>query len=85
MGIKSRVALALMLALWWSACKTTIDEGRTRLRPLPKLDQNVKTGPAVGSPIPAVEALDQSGRKQTFDTLRGPNGAVLLFYRSADW
>jgi len=56
-----------------------------RLHPLPELDQNVKTGPAVGSKIPAFEAIDQHGRLQTFETLRGPKGLVLLFFRSADW
>jgi cytochrome oxidase Cu insertion factor (SCO1/SenC/PrrC family) len=43
------------------------------------------TGPAVGEKIPAFEAVDQSGRRQTFESLKGPNGLLLLFYRSADW
>jgi peroxiredoxin len=29
--------------------------------------------------------LDQFGQTQTLETLRGPKGTVLLFYRSADW
>ncbi len=58
---------------------------QTRSRPLPELDANPKTGPAVGSRIPAFEATDQNGRRQTFETLRGPKGLVLLFVRSADW
>ena len=57
----------------------------TRMRPLPDLDKNLKTGPAVGSRIPAFDAVDQNGRKRTFETLRGPKGLVLLFVRSADW
>ena len=44
-----------------------------------------KTGPAVGAPIPAFEAADQNGKPRTFADLRGPNGLVLLFVRSADW
>lgn len=44
-----------------------------------------RTGPAVGARIPAFEARDQQGRVQTFDTLKGPKGLVLLFVRSADW
>lgn len=44
-----------------------------------------KTGPVVGAKIPAFEARDQQGRVQTFDTLKGPKGLVLLFVRSADW
>lgn len=45
----------------------------------------IKTGPAVGARIPAFEARDQQGRVQTFETLKGPKGLVLLFVRSADW
>jgi hypothetical protein len=66
-------------ALTWAADK------RPRLHALPGLDQNVKTGPAVGSKIPPFEAVDQSGRRRTFETLRGPKGLALLFVRSADW
>jgi len=61
------------------------DERRASLRPLPQLDQNPKTGPPVGATIPGFEVVDQSGNQQTFETLRGPKGLVLLFVRSADW
>jgi peroxiredoxin len=44
-----------------------------------------KTGPAAGASIPAFEGVDQNGKRQTFETLRGPKGLVLLFTRSADW
>jgi hypothetical protein len=42
-------------------------------------------GLAVGQKAPAFSARDQFGRVQTLDTLKGPNGTVLLFFRSADW
>ena len=45
----------------------------------------IKTGPPVGSRIPDFEAFDQNGNRQTFATLRGPQGLVLMFVRSADW
>src|SRR5947207_6700793 len=44
-----------------------------------------KTGPAVGSRIPEFEAVDQNGQRQTFASLKGPKGLMLLFSRSADW
>ena len=47
--------------------------------------QNIKTGPAVGSPAPDFSALDQAGRTQTLQSIMGPKGAMLVFYRSADW
>jgi hypothetical protein len=45
----------------------------------------VSGGPAVGERLPAFEARDQQGRLQRFETLRGPAGLVLVFFRSADW
>jgi len=60
-------------------------ETRPRIRPLPKQSLNAKSGPAVGSPLPAFEAMDAEGKKQTFETLKGPKGLVLAFQRSADW
>jgi hypothetical protein len=42
-------------------------------------------GPALGEPIPRFAARDQAGRLREFDDLRGPNGLVLVFFRSADW
>jgi hypothetical protein len=42
-------------------------------------------GLAVGQKAPAFSIRDQFGQVQTLDTLRGKNGTVLLFFRSADW
>jgi hypothetical protein len=42
-------------------------------------------GMAIGQQAPAFEAMDQFGRTQTKEALKGPNGTVLLFFRSADW
>lgn len=42
-------------------------------------------GLAVGQRAPAFSLHDQNGRTQTLDTLKGANGTVLLFFRSADW
>lgn len=42
-------------------------------------------GLAVGQKAPAFSLRDESGRVQTLDTLKGANGTVLLFFRSADW
>ena len=50
---------------------------------LPAADMN--PGIPVGSKIPAFEARDQKGMVQTFESIRGPKGAFLVFYRSADW
>lgn len=42
-------------------------------------------GLAVGQPIPRFEVPDQDGRQRDFASLTGPNGLVLVFFRSADW
>jgi hypothetical protein len=42
-------------------------------------------GLAVGQKAPAFLLHDQNGHSQTLDSLKGPNGTVLLFFRSADW
>lgn len=42
-------------------------------------------GLAVGQKAPAFSARDQFGRTQTLESLKGPKGTVLLFFRSADW
>ena len=46
---------------------------------------SMSIGLAVGQKAPAFSARDQFGRVQTLDTLKGTNGTVLLFFRSADW
>ncbi len=42
-------------------------------------------GLEVGKKAPAFSARDQFGREQSLETLKGPKGTVLLFFRSADW
>ncbi len=42
-------------------------------------------GPQVGEQVPGCSLPDQNGRVQTLESIMGPNGAMLLFYRSADW
>jgi len=42
-------------------------------------------GLAVGQKAPNFSARDEFGRVQSLESLKGPNGTVLLFFRSADW
>lgn len=44
-----------------------------------------KLGPQVGQIVPDFRLSDQSGRIWTRASIMGPKGALLLFYRSADW
>ena len=42
-------------------------------------------GPQIGELVPEFSLTDQNGRIRTRDSILGPNGAILLFHRSADW
>ena len=52
---------------------------------MPASSANWTTGPEVGQRLPAIAALDQHGERRTFDDVKGPNGALVFFFRSADW
>jgi hypothetical protein len=43
------------------------------------------TGIPVGEKIPPFSVPDQNGKAQTFESIKGPSGAVIYFMRSADW
>lgn len=43
------------------------------------------TGSSVGQKMLPFTARDQFGKDVSSDTLKGSNGTVLLFFRSADW
>jgi len=42
-------------------------------------------GLEIGQRAPLLSARDQFGREQNLETLKGPKGTILLFFRSADW
>jgi hypothetical protein len=42
-------------------------------------------GPAVGTRVPDFRLADQTGAMRDLDSLAGPKGLMLVFYRSADW
>ena len=73
-SLLTRLSGRLLPALiFFSACAVT------------SAQQAIKTGPEVGTTVPALEAPDQNGRLQNLQTILGPKGALLVFYRSADW
>jgi hypothetical protein len=45
----------------------------------------VATGPEIGQAVPAFSMPDQTGTMQTLKSIMGPKGALLVFFRSADW
>jgi len=44
-----------------------------------------KIGPQVGQVVPAFAGIDQFGKPRNLASSYGPKGAMLVFFRSADW
>ena len=42
-------------------------------------------GPQVGDRVPDFTLKDQHGKSWTLQSIAGPKGAMLVFFRSADW
>jgi hypothetical protein len=59
----------------------TLDGGTIQMASI----ELMSIGMAVGQKAPAFSIRDQFGQIQTLETLKGANGTVLLFFRSADW
>ena len=50
----------------------------------PELDLT-RIGPQVGQRVPDFAGSDQFGRRHTLRSSLGAKGALLVFFRSADW
>lgn len=44
-----------------------------------------RIGPQVGQQAPAFTLNDQHGRQASLESVMGPKGAMIVFFRSADW
>ena len=44
-----------------------------------------KLGPRVGEHVPDFSLTDQTGKTWTLRSIMGPKGAMIVFFRSADW
>ncbi len=72
------VMATLIVGLTWMACAPASPETRTRV------DVSA-LGPQVGEQVPDFSLPDQNGEIWTRQSIMGPNGAMLVFVRSADW
>lgn len=52
--------------------------------PAPMVDVET-VGPKVGDALPEFSLRDQGGHIQSLKSVLGPKGAVIVFFRSADW
>ncbi len=72
------VSLALFLA------SSIVKAGVTPQTPPQKIDVS-KLGPQVGERVPDFRLKDQHGKTWTLQSIMGSKGAMLVFFRSADW
>lgn len=75
--IKSIETILFSLCLLALGCGSDKSSSLTLISPL--------TGSNVGQKMPSFTARDQFGRAVSSDSLKSPNGTVILFFRSADW
>ncbi len=68
----------LIVGLTGMACAPTSPPERTRI------DVSA-LGPQVGEQVPDFSLPDQNGEIWTRESVMGPNGAMLVFVRSANW
>ena len=52
---------------------------------VPPAINTAKIGPQVGAVVPDFAGVDQFGKRHTLASIYGPRGAMLVFFRSADW
>lgn len=67
-------------------CAVPMTAGRQQAAPSPAKAIDVDTlGPKVGEAVPPFTLTDQHGTPRALASLLGPKGAILVFFRSADW
>ena len=69
-----RLLLAILIVLWVAASEAQS----------PPIDTS-RIGPGIGTQVPEFSGTDQFGRTHTLASSLGPQGAMLVFFRSADW
>ncbi len=75
-----RMGIGLMSALAF------LTVGRLGAQPPAAPAIEVETlGPQVGAMVPDFALPDQHGATRSLKSLMGPKGAILVFFRSADW
>lgn len=80
----SHTIRAALLALISSALAASA-LAQNFLTDIPTGSRGMVSGPEIGERIPDFSAYDQNGNRVSLDDVMGPNGAMVVFHRSADW
>lgn len=78
---KSAVWFAVALACLFAQPLTTAQQSPGARAPI----DVSRLGPRVGQQVPDFNLPDQTGKRWTRQSILGPRGAMLVFFRSADW
>ncbi len=79
------MATALVLSLFALPALSQPVYSTEFLTDIPTGSRGMVSGPEIGERIPDFEALDQNGYLVSLSDVMGPEGAVVVFVRSADW
>ncbi len=79
--VKTCDAIAVGLCVWLAVAAA----GRAEQPPTETMPDVQKLGPQVGAAVPDFLLRDQNGEPHTLRSVMGPKGAMVVFYRSADW
>ena len=72
------VTATVIVGLTWMVYAPTSTPTRTRV-------DVSELGPQVGERVPDFSLQDQNGKTWTRQSIMGPQGAMLVFVRSANW
>lgn len=81
----SGLAAALVLSLFALPALSQPVYSTEFLTDIPAGSRGMVSGPEIGERIPDFEALDQNGNLVSLSDVMGPDGAMVVFVRSADW
>ena len=81
----SGLAAALVMSLFALPALSQPVYSTEFLTDIPAGSRGMVSGPEIGERIPDFEALDQNGESVSLSDVMGPNGAMVVFVRSADW
>jgi len=75
------LTLLALIAVYWAGAA----EGGQAPQPGRQKVDVAKLGPQAGQRVPDFSLKDQTGRMRNLESIMGPRGAMLVFFRSADW
>jgi len=76
---------SLALGLWLVVAPVSGLTARQQSNPPAQTVDLERLGPQVGEALPEFSLRDQGGQVHSLKSLLGPKGAVIVFFRSADW